>query len=170
MSGKKTTFAPMIEGEVTGTKEEEFFPEATPPQEEATIIKPGDFSLDNFRSTKPAGLASVATLQTALPHHSLSEAKDFVRLHASDAYWSDELCFVSVPILGQKKSTMHLIVEDVATRHLQPPQILRFQLALAAKPHDNFFLCHVPSQRLDGMQQTGRRASRLKRCGRWPRP
>jgi hypothetical protein len=51
----------------------------TEPQ--APIVKPSGFNLDKFKSKNAAALANVGTLQTALPHHSISQAKDFVRLH-----------------------------------------------------------------------------------------
>jgi hypothetical protein len=41
------------------------------------------------------------------------------------------------------RSTKPAEISNVAT------QIERFRLALASKPYDSFFLCHVPSQRLD---------------------
>jgi cytochrome c556 len=67
--------------------------------EAMTIAKPSAFSLDKFKSKHAAALANVETLLTALPHHSISQAKDFVRLHPDEtAYWSPELCFVNVPI------------------------------------------------------------------------
>ena len=38
-----------------------------------------------------------------------------MRLHPDeDAYWSPELCFVNVPIKGQKRDTLHLIDEELA--------------------------------------------------------
>jgi hypothetical protein len=115
--------------------------------EAMTIAKPSAFGLDKFKSKHAAALANV---ETALPHHSISQAKDFVRLHPDEAaYWSPELCFVNVPIKGQKRDTLHLIDEDLAMRYLPPARILRFRLALAAKPNDVFFLCHVPSRNQD---------------------
>ena len=45
-------------------------------------------------------------------------------------------------------------------RHLPSAQILRFRLALASKPHDVFFLAHVPSQNL----QNGYNASNHEGC------
>src|SRR5262249_26478437 len=93
-------------------------------------------------------IAGVGTLLTALPHHSMAEAKDFVRLHPNEEeYWSSELCFVTVPIRGQRER-LHLITEDLAMQHLDSRNIQRFRLALATKPHNEFFLCHVPSQNL----------------------
>jgi hypothetical protein len=120
-------------------------------EEEATPIpKPPTFSLDKFKSKRGAAVAGVETLQTALPHHKISEAKDFVRLHPDeDKYWSPELCFVNVPIKGMKRDTLHLIDEEVALRFLPSKKIIRFRLALASKPFDVFFLCHVPSQNED---------------------
>jgi hypothetical protein len=44
---------------------------------------------------------------------------------------------------------LHLIDEELAMQYLSSKKIQRFRLALATKPHDNFFLCHVPSQNLD---------------------
>jgi hypothetical protein len=119
-------------------------------QVETAITKPTGFSLDKFRSKKAATVANVETLQGALPHHSISQAKDFVRLHPDEEnYWSPELCFVNVPIQGMKRDTLHLIDEDLALQYLPSGKILRFRLALATKPHDIFFLCHLPSQNGD---------------------
>jgi hypothetical protein len=54
-----------------------------------------------------------------------------------------------VPIRGQKKDVVHLILEDLAMSYLPSARIKRHRLALATKPNDRFFLCHVPSQNLD---------------------
>jgi hypothetical protein len=125
-------------------------PENINGEEPMTIAKPGEFDLSKFKSRRAATIAGVETLLTALPHHSLAEAKDFVRLHASETdHWSPEFCFVNVPIEGQKRDKLHLIDEELAMRHLPSGRIQRFRLALATKPHDKFFLCHVPSQYLD---------------------
>jgi hypothetical protein len=116
-------------------------PEATP------IPQPEGFSLDAFKSKQASAIANVETLQTALPHYSISQAKDFVRLHPDEMrYWSVELCFVNVPIKGQKSNTLHLINEELAMRFLPSARILRFRLALASKPGDVFFLCQVPTR------------------------
>lgn len=107
-------------------------------------------SLDKFKSKSAATISGVETLLTGLPHHTISQAHDFVRLHEDEAnYWSPELCFVNVPIVGQKKDTLHLIAEDIAMQYLPSSRIQRFRLALATKPHDSFFLCHVPTRNLD---------------------
>jgi hypothetical protein len=116
----------------------------------APIAKPSGFSLDKFKSKRDPSIAGVETLQTTLPHHKISEAQDFVRGHPNEEeYWSDELCFVSVPIKGQKRDTLHLIDEEIALTYLDAKQVKRFRLALATKPNDVFFLCHVPSRNLD---------------------
>ena len=121
--------------------------------EEATtpIAKPeAAFDLNKFKSKQKPTIADVETLQTALPVHSLADAKDFVRLHENEEkYWSDELCFVNVPIKGQKHHTLHLIDEDLAMRFLPSARIIRMRLALATKPYDVFFLCQVPSRNLE---------------------
>lgn len=118
--------------------------------EEPAIAKPGSFDLNKFKAKHAAAAAGVETLLTALPHHSISQAKDFVRLHHDeDAYWSPELCFVNVPIKGMKRDTLHLIDEELARRFLPSAKVLRFRLALATKPFDIFFLCHVPTRNGD---------------------
>jgi hypothetical protein len=114
-----------------------------------SIAKPEGAFLDKFKSKQAAAIANVETLLAALPVHKLSEAKDFVRLHPNESYWSPELCFVNVPIRGQKRDTLHLIEESLALRFLEGGDILRFRLALATKPHDVFFLCTIPTRNED---------------------
>jgi hypothetical protein len=115
------------------------------------IAKPATaFSLDKFKSKHAAAVANIETLQAGLPHHGIAQAKDFVRLHPDEeAYWSPELCFVNVPIKGQKRDTLHLILEDLAMQFLPSGKILRFRLALASKPNDVLFLCHLPTRNTD---------------------
>jgi hypothetical protein len=121
-----------------------------PIEDVVPIAKPNAFDLDKFKSKRAAAVANVETLQTGLPHHTISQAKDFVRLHSNEeSYWSPELCFVSVPIKGQKKDTLHLIEEDLAMQFLPSGKIQRFRLVLASKPYDAFFLCHVPTRNTD---------------------
>jgi hypothetical protein len=120
------------------------------PEEAISITKPSAFSLDKFKSKRDAAMAGVQVLLTALPHHGIAAAQDFVRLHADEeAYWSPELCFVNVPIQGMKRDTLHLIDEDLAVQYVASGKILRFRLALATKPFDIFFLCHVPTRNHD---------------------
>src|SRR5262245_31151805 len=126
-----------------------------------SIAKPDDFDLDKFKSKRAAAMANVETLLNALPHHTIAQAKDFVRLHPDeDNYWSSELCFVNVPIKGSKRDTLHLIQEDLAMRFLPSAKIQRFRLALASKPYDVFFLCQVPSKNLDNTYNS----SNLEAC------
>jgi len=109
----------------------------------APILKPPEFSLDEFKSDERP-VAAVETLLAALPHHPLPKAEDFVRLHPNEkTYWSSTLCFINVPIKGQARDTLHLISNRLA-RSLPPKRIQRFRIALATKPYDVFFLCHVP--------------------------
>ena len=126
-------------------------PTPAPPSDEITgITKPESFSLEGFKSKRVPTIANVQTLQTALPHYKISDARDFVRVHPDEEnYWSPEYCFTSVPVKGQKKDLLHLIYEDVAMQYLPSARIQRFRLALATKPYDVFFLCHVPSQNLE---------------------
>src|SRR5258707_9508780 len=114
------------------------------------IPRPDDnFDINDFKSD--ADTSHVGTLLRPLPHHTLAQANDFVRLHPDEGkYWSPELCFAKVPILGQKQDTLHLIKKEVAIRNQIPAgRVLFFRLTLAAKPGRQFFLCHVPSRNLD---------------------
>jgi hypothetical protein len=124
-------------------------PNTTPQDAPISIEKPAAGGLDRFKSKRAPTIAGVETLLTALPHYKISDADDFVRLHRNDDYWSPEYCFVNVPIIGQKDKLLHLIDEELAMEHLSSKKIQRFRLALAAKPYDNFFLCHIPSTNLD---------------------
>jgi hypothetical protein len=119
-------------------------------KEAMSVAKPSAFNLDKFKSKHTAAIANVETLQTALPHHTIAQAKDFVRLHSNEnAYWSPELCFVSVPVKGQSRDTLHLIDEELAMQFLPSARIARFRLVLASTPGDKFFLCHVPTRNTD---------------------
>jgi len=113
------------------------------------IPKPSRFDLNKFKSKRADAIANVETLQTGLPVASMSQAKDFVRLHPEEDYCSPELCFVMVPIKGAKRDSLHLIEEDLAMRFLPSGKIQRFRLALASKPLDVFFLCRIPTRNLD---------------------
>ena len=113
------------------------------------VAKPSGFDLNKFKSKRADAIANVDTLQTGLPFNSMSQAKDFVRLHPDEDYWSPELCFVMVPIKGAKRDSLHLIEEDLAMQFLPSGKVLRFRMALASKPHDVFFLCRIPTRNLD---------------------
>src|SRR6185369_312498 len=83
--------------------------------EPISIAKPDSFNLDKFKSKRALAMANVETLPDALPHHNIAQAKDFVRLHPDENnHWTAELCFVSVPIKGSKRDSLHLIEEDLA--------------------------------------------------------
>jgi hypothetical protein len=136
-------------------------PTLVPVEEVAPIAKPAGFSLDKFKSKHAATPGSVETLQAGLPHHRMAEAKDLIRLHPDEEnYWSPELCFVSVPIKGQKTNTLHLIDDDLALQYLPSGKVARFRLALATKPHDTFFLCHPNTQSRQQVQRHYRRGLR----------
>ena len=115
-----------------------------------TIPKPDKkFSLDDFASDEGNSVPNVGTLHMGLPILRLSEAKDFVKLHPSNDYWTKELWFVSVPIKGSTKDSLHLINPDLAQLYLPSAKIQHFRLALASKPQDVFFLCRIPTRNLD---------------------
>src|SRR5262245_5744465 len=130
----------------------------------APIGKPPEFSLEEFRSDETP-VAVVETLLAALPHHPLPQANDFVRLHPNEeTHWSSALCFINVPIKGQARDTLHLISNRLANL-LPPKRIQRFRLALATKPYDVFFLCHVPVPNNSNVDNTWIR-SNLEACNR----
>jgi hypothetical protein len=120
-------------GAIKSSTVEHIEPDIEAAAEPISIPKPAAFSLDAFKSTRGPNIAGVEELLTALPHHSLSQAKDWVRLHPDEEkYWSPEYCFVHVPILGARE-TLHFITEDLARRYLPSARVLRFRLALATK-------------------------------------
>jgi hypothetical protein len=118
------------------------------PAEPLAIQKPKGGGLAKF---KAANLEpeKVTALLPGLPHYPIAAAKDWVRLHPNEAnYWSDEYCFVNIPVPGQKKETLHLIATDLAIK-IPPGRVQKSRLALASKPHDIFFLAEVPTRNLD---------------------
>jgi hypothetical protein len=134
---------------------------AAPRDPPLSIPKPDvPFSLERFRTKHDVAAARVETLLTALPHMRIADAKDFVRLHPDRSHWSPELCFVSVPVKGQKRDTLHLIDEELAMQYLPSGRIQRFCLVLASKPNDIFFLCEVPTKNLDNLWN----ATNLQAC------
>jgi hypothetical protein len=129
---------------VKRTKEEETTPKVVP------FVQKPKFSRERFKADAPPTIAGVETLLTELPHHKISEAIDWVRLHPDeDNYWTEGLCFVNVPIQGMKNGTLHMIDSQLALKFVQSKKILRFRLALATLPYDVRFLCHVPCMHLD---------------------
>jgi hypothetical protein len=123
-----------------------------PEAEEPVSIQkpPEEFSLERFKSKRTAAIANVETLHEGLPCLRMPEAKDFVRLHPDvENYWSDELCFVNVPVKGQKHDTVHLIDDDLAALYVPSGRLMHYRLVLATKPFDVFFLCQVPTRNLD---------------------
>jgi hypothetical protein len=126
-----------------GAGPESELPSGTP------IAKPVAGDMERFKSKRGAKGAGVVTLQTALSHIQLKDAGDFSKLHPDeDEYWSDELCFVAIPVKGMKRDLLHLVDEDLVPRSVMP-QVKRFRLALASKPYDTFYLCHIPSRNLE---------------------
>jgi hypothetical protein len=127
-----------------------------PLEDVVPIAKPSAFDLDKFKSKRAAAVANVETLANRLAASQHFAGERLRPLHPEEEnYWSPELCFVSVPIKGQKRDTLHLIEEDLAMQYLPSGRIQRFRLALASKPHDVFFLCHVPTRNTDNQEQSG---------------
>src|SRR6202035_5536864 len=89
--------------------------EQSAPAPVTSIQKPAGFSLDRFKSKRAASVAGLDNLVDGMPHFPVGQVKDFFRTHPNEEeYWSSELCFVPVPIKGQKRDTLHLIDEDLA--------------------------------------------------------
>jgi hypothetical protein len=85
-----------------------------PEPEPLSIEKPPPGEILARFKTKRSPDERIQTLLPALPHLKISDAKDYVRLHPDDAYWSDEYCFVMVPVPGLKDSVLHLLASDLA--------------------------------------------------------
>jgi hypothetical protein len=123
--------------------------------------KPQSFQ-EKFKSKNAPTISGVGTLLQALPILKIGEVGDWTRLHPSeDEYWSCEMCFVSVPIKGDKREMLHTIEDNLAVMYLPSKKIKRHRLALASKPYDIFFLCIVPCRNLDNSWNK----SALMACG-----
>ena len=124
-------------------------PETT--TEPQSIAKPKKFSLDKYKSKRSQTIGNLETLPSKLSVLKISDVGDFVRVHPDvQNYWTDELCFVDVPIKDTKKSVMrHLIDEELALRYLEPKKLKYCRLALAMDALGRPFLCIIPSRNLD---------------------
>ena len=135
----------------------------------APIPKPGAFDLNKFKSKRADAIQNTQTLQTGLPVHNIS-AGEGLRAVAPGrrALLVVELCFVNVPIKGQKRDTLHLIDEELGNAAIcRSGKILRFRLALATKPHDVSFSARPepePGQHWNKTNVCGR-ANRQRRIG-----
>src|ERR1700730_11948573 len=95
--------------------------EITPPETPAPVtpIKKPVGTLDKFKSKRAATTDGVDNLVDGMPHQKVGETKDFFRLHPDEEeYWSDEFCFVSVPVKGAKHASLHLIDDELAAEFL----------------------------------------------------
>jgi hypothetical protein len=117
------------------------------------LVKPDTaFSLDRFKSKKDLTLANVEVDPGPLPCSRIVDVKDFVRVHPDEEnFWTDVLCFISVPVKGMKHEQLHVIDEELATEWLEPAQIIRMRLALASKPDGKLFLAQIPCENLDNV-------------------
>jgi hypothetical protein len=141
------------------------------PDEKASIAKPPPkdkkFDLNLFKSSRSSA-ATIERLVPVLPVHSMADAKDFCRLHPDEeAYWSTELCFINVPVKGQRKDLLHIITEELAVRFLRAGQIIYQRLALATRPFDDFFLCTVPTRNIDNIWNTDNLLGCEAAKGKW---
>jgi hypothetical protein len=121
--------------------------------------KPG--FLDRYKSKRMPVLEVRGAVLNPLKVMKIPEVGDHTRLHPDEGkFWSEELCFVSVPVHGEKRDLLHLIDPEMALRYSLKVAFSR--LALASKPNDILFLCVVPSQNLDNSYN----ASALRCCQR----
>jgi hypothetical protein len=81
------------------------------------IVKPTSV-FERFKSKKPPTIGGVGELLQPLPLLKISEANDFVRLSPADEHWSPEMCFVAVPVHGEKRDLLHCIDEEIADQRL----------------------------------------------------
>ena len=115
--------------------------------EPLSIRKPSSFeNLNRFKPKTPSA-DRVGTLPLELPVTRITAVADFVRLHPDDEFWTDEMCFVSVPIKGDRQDSLHVIVPEIAIEHALRYRV--FRLALGMKANGEVFLCEVPCQGLD---------------------
>ena len=116
----------------------------------APVKKPKTSFLDKYKSKNMATAADVEPALAALAIKKIADVGDFVWVHPDEeSYWTIELCFVDVPVKGEKRTILHLIDDDIAVANLPSKKIRRMRLALAAKPDGSFFFCIVPSRNLD---------------------
>jgi hypothetical protein len=146
--------------------------EATPPESPApvtSIQKPAGFSLDRFKSKRAASVAGLDNLVDGMPHMPVGQVKDFFRVHPSEEeYWSSELCFVPVPIKGQKRDTIHLIDEDLAMDYLPSGKIKRSVWYWRPSPSMCSFSskCRRPTWTTAGTLRPFPPSNRARRSGR----
>ena len=89
--------------------------EVVPPK----IVKPAAGFMEKFRSKRPPSIAGVETLLTALPILRIADANDSSGcIRRKRTTGRRELCFVSVPIKGEKRDMLHLIDEEIAVQYL----------------------------------------------------
>ena len=82
---------------------------------EISIVKPS--FLDKYKSKRPPTIGGVDAELNPLKVLRIGEVGDFARFHPNeDEYWTPELCFVSVPVNGEKRDMLHLIDEDIAVQ------------------------------------------------------
>ena len=114
------------------------------------LRSPRLLSLDKYKSKNMSTAADVEPALAALAIKKISDVGDFVWVHPDEeSYWTIELCFVDVPVKGEKRTILHLIDDDIAVANLPTKKIRRMRLALAAKPDGSFFFCIVPTRNLD---------------------
>ena len=131
------------------------------------IVKPTAGVFERFKSKKPPTIGGVGELLQPLPLLKISDANDFVRLSPAEEHWSPEMCFVAVPVQGEKRDILHFIDEEIAMVHLPAKKIRRFRLALASKPYDNFLLAIVPTVNLDNSWNSSMVAACEQAKTRW---
>jgi hypothetical protein len=113
------------------------------PKKGASISK---FKIKNF---EPGGTL-VETVPTALPCFKIADARDWVRTSPHAYHVSDVIATINVPIIGQQRDTLHLVMPDLISE-LDRNDVQYMRLVLASKPNDRFCLIQMPVQNLDNV-------------------
>jgi hypothetical protein len=122
-------------------------PETTP-IEKPDVPLSATAALNKFKAKRAPGMPNTVTKPDALDIRRIGEMKDYVRLSPFEHHWSEEYCFVTVPVDGQRDGVLHLILPELAEQ-LPPKLIQHYRVALASgATKGSFFLCIVPTQNL----------------------
>jgi hypothetical protein len=131
------------------------------PKKGASISK---FKIKNF---EPGGTL-VETVITALPCFKIADARDWVRVSPLPHHLSEVVAAINVPIIGQKRDTLHLIMPDLISQ-LDRNDIQYMRLILASKPYDRFCLIQMPAQNLDNVWNRNALAACTMAKAKWVR-
>ena len=145
-SKRKIKDSPDLATPATNPATPEILTPADPP---VSIERPKGSLLARFKTGRE-NEGRVEKLLMALPHYKPSDARDFIRLHPDDDYWSDELSFATVPVQGMKDGVLHLITIELALE-LPPGRRGAVPVGVGDQTFQSLFLAHIPSTNLDNI-------------------